>query len=214
MAETIVLEATRRDVLGKQVKQLRAKGLIPGSLYGPTFESLSIQMDWLKLRPVLVQAGGTHLIQLDIDGESYNALVRRVDRDPLRGEVLHVDFYRVRMDVVIRTEVPLVLVGDELAFEKIGGAIRRELNAIEIECLPGNLPAEIRVDISGLHEIGETIVASALPEIPGVKYHIDPDIVVVSTGYLSQLEVEEPGEGEAAEPELIRRRPADEDEEV
>jgi large subunit ribosomal protein L25 len=217
MAETIVLEATRRDLIGKQVKQLRAKGLIPAVLYGPQFESIPLVVEWTLLRTALVQAGGSHLIQLKVNGEEHHALVRRVQREPLRGAVLHVDFYRVQMDVVIRTEVPVVLVGSEATIQAAGGVVNHEMMMVEVECLPGNLPEHVVVDVSELKEVGDHILASVLPQLPGVIYHVEPDQVIVSTSYLARIEEEEeeaeaPAE-EAAEPELIRRRREEEEEE-
>jgi large subunit ribosomal protein L25 len=212
MAETIVLEANKRGLAGKQVKQLRAQGIIPGTLFGPAFDPVSVQVNWLELRPVLVKAGGSHLIQLNVEGETHNALVRNVQRDPLRGNVLHVDFYRVRMDVVMRTSIPVIMSGDKQALEKAGLMLIQEMSTVEIECFPINLPAEVRVDFSSLKEAGNSIVAAQLPPIEGVTYHVDPDATVAyATSAVQREELEE--EGGAAEPELIRRRPADEEEE-
>jgi large subunit ribosomal protein L25 len=215
MAEKIVLEATKRAVTGKKVRHLRREGLIPGILYGPGFESIPVQVDWLALRPALLQAGGTQIIQLKVDGNEYNALVRNVQRSPLRRDVLHVDFYRVRMDVAIRTEVPIVFVGSVKDLETIGGTVNQETNAVQVECLPGDLPSEIQVDISGLKQIGDMILASDLPQLPGVAYHVEPSVVIATTTYLTRPEEEEELEAGAAEPELVRRREeAEEDEEV
>ncbi len=214
MAEKFVLEATKRDLTGKQVKQMRAQGLIPAVLYGPAFEALPLQVSWTALRPVLRDAGGTHLIELNVDGEQHSALVRQVQRDPIRGDVLHVDFFRVRMDVAIRTEVPVVLVGQADAIEDAGGVINHEMTHVLVECLPADLPAEIAVDVSGLREVGDNILASQLPALPGVTYLVEGNEVVVSTSLLETAEVEEEAGAETtAEPELIRRRPAEEEEE-
>jgi large subunit ribosomal protein L25 len=212
MADSIVLEATRRELTGKQVKQMRAEGMIPGVLYGPTFEAMPLLVNWVALRPVLRAAGGSHLIQLTVDGEQHNALVRQVQRHPIRGDVLHVDFYRVRMDVAIRTEVPVVLVGSAEAIEEAGGVVNHEVISVMIECLPGDLPAQVAVDVSGLRAVGDSILASALPEISGVTYLVDRSDVLVSTSYLTAAEEEEEVVGEvSAEPELIRRREEEED---
>lgn len=213
MAETIVLEATRREVTGKQVKQLRAQGLIPGVVYGPTFDPIPVQVPWVALRPALLEAGGSQIIHLKVNGDEYNTLVREVQRDPLGGAVLHVDFYRVRMDVAIRTEVPIVLVEATPAIERAGGMIIHEMTSVEVECLPGNLPAEIEVSVAGLKQVGDVILASALPALPGVTYHVDPDAVIVATtlAMRPEEELEAPVEA-AAEPELIRRRPEEEEE--
>jgi large subunit ribosomal protein L25 len=212
MAETIVLEATKRAVIGKQVKQLRAQGIIPGVLYGPAIDAVPLQIDWVTLRPTLREVGGSQIIELSIDGEPYNTLVRAVHRDPIRGDVLHIDFYRVRMDVAIRTEVPIVLVGDTEALEGKGGVLTHEMMSIEVECLPGDLPAEIEVDISVLTKIGDIILAENLPQLPGVIYHANPDDVVISTSYLERRVEAEKEEEEVLlhedleEPALIRRR--------
>jgi len=215
MAETIVLEAARREQTGKEVRHLRAEGIIPGVLYGPTFDAINLQVEWAKLRPVLMEAGGSQIIQINLEGEEYNALVRHVQRAPLRGDVLHIDFYRVRMDVAIRTEVPIALVGNADHLEDLGGVLIHEMNSVEVECLPGDLPAEVQIDISGLAEVGDSILAAELPELPGVTYHVDPGDVVVATTYLQRAEEEEEEEEEILEegdePELIRRREEEEE---
>lgn len=216
MAETIVLQAAKRTVTGKEVRHLRREGIIPGVLYGPGFDALSVQVPWIDLRPVLLEAGGSRVIELMIDGEKYNALVRSVQRTPIRGDVMHIDFYRVQMDVAIRTEVPIVLTGSADAIEDADGVLVHELMTITVECLPSDLPSEIPVDVSGLTEIGQMILVSDLPELPGVTYHDAPDTVVVTTTYQQRATAEEEEEAAAEageEPELIRRQEEDEDEE-
>lgn len=215
MAETIVLNAAKRAVIGKEVRHLRREGQIPGVLYGPGIEPVSIQMPWLELRPVLLQAGGTHVIKVAVEGEQYNALIKSVQRAPIRGDVLHVDFYRVRMDVAIRTEIPVVLTGNAGAIEDADGVLVHELMSLLVECLPGDLPSEITVDVSGLTEIGQMILVSDLPELPGVSYHEAPDTVIVTTTYTRAAVEAEEEKAEAAggdEPELIRRHDEEEDE--
>ncbi len=216
MAETIVLEVTRRDMQGKQVRHLRAEGIVPGVIYGPTFESLPVQVEWLKLRPVLRAAGGSHLIQVTVEGETHNTLVREVQRDPIRGEVLHIDFYRVRMDVAIRTEVPVSFVGSDATITKNGGVVTLEMTTVEVECLPGNLPAQIEVDLSLLKVVGDSLLVRDLPQLPGVTYMDSVDHVVVSSTLLMQAEEEEEEKEvvvETAEPELVLRRREEEEEE-
>ena len=90
MAEMIVLEANKRDMAGKQVRKLRQAGIVPGILYGPTFEAIPLQIAWTELRPTLRQAGGSQIIELHIDGETYNALVRNVQRAPLKLSLIHI----------------------------------------------------------------------------------------------------------------------------
>jgi len=208
MAEKIVLEAAKRSVTGKEVRTLRAEGVVPGVLYGPMFEAIQLQVPWTSLRPVLLEAGGSHIIQLKLGGEEYNALVRDVQRDPLRGDVLHIDFYRVRMDVAIRTDVPIVTVGAAPTIGDQGGTINQEMTAIMVECLPGDLPAHIEVDLSVLKAIGDHILVRDLPQLPGVAYHAPADDIVVYTSFQRVAEEEEEvaAAPEGAEPELVRRR--------
>ena len=214
MVDRIVLEAAPRTVTGKEVRHLRAQGVVPGVLYGPQFEAMPVQVVWTTLRPVLLQAGGSQVIQLNVEGQEYNALVRDVQRDPLRGDVLHIDFYRVRMDVAIRTDVPIVLIGDTEHITEMGGQVSQETTAITVECLPTNLPAHIELDVSGLKEIGDTILVSGLPQLEGVTYHAAEDDVIVSTSYMRVREEEEEEEvvQEGAEPELVGRHGEEEGE--
>lgn len=217
MADKIVLEVTRRELEGKGVRQLRRQGIIPGVLYGPTIESIPLQVEWTTLRPVLREAGGSQLIEMSIDGDTHNALVRNVQRNPIMGDVLHIDFYRVRMDVAIRTEVPLSTVGSDAAITEQGGIVAQEMTSIEVECLPGNLPALIEVDLSVLQDVGDTILVGALPVFEGVTLMASEDDVVISTSFPRQAieegEEEEELEVEAGdEPELIRPDREDEDE--
>ena len=125
----------------------------------------------------------------------------------------HIDFYRVRMDVAIRTEVPIVLEGDLDRFDDMDGTVIHELTSVMVECLPTDLPAAITVDISALKEIGDMILASDLPKLPGVSYLVNDEDVIVTTAYLRRAAEEAEAEGEgAAEPELVRRH-EEEDEE-
>jgi len=192
---------------------LRRDGIIPGVLYGPDFEPINVQMPWTDLRLALRDAGGSSILELKIDGESYSALVRNVHRAPVTGAVQHVDFYRVRMDVEIHTDVRITLVGESKALEAAGGMVMQEMNTVELQCLPANLPAHIEVDVTGLTEIGQSILVSDLPALEGVRYMADPHAVVAAASYATAPQVVEEGEGAAtAEPELIRRERAEEEE--
>ncbi len=209
MTGMIVLEATKRELQGKKVRHLRRQGVIPGVLYGPTIDSVPLQMKWTDLRLVLKRAGGSNVIELALGDETYNALVRNVQRDPLRGDVLHVDFYRVRMDVAIRADIPIVTVGDARRIVELGGVVTQEMTTVMVECLPTNLPSEIRVNVDELQEVGDSIVAAQLPTLEGVQYHIHEDDVVVSTSYLESAPAAEEEELEeelgGTEPEVIGR---------
>src|SRR5688572_10353464 len=111
MSDTITLEMKKRDVTGKQVRQLRREGLVPAVVYGPTRkDALSVMVDWATLRPVLLKAGGTEVVHIQVADENIPALIHTVQRHPVRGDVMHIDFYAVDMNTALHTSVHVLLV--------------------------------------------------------------------------------------------------------
>jgi large subunit ribosomal protein L25 len=219
MAETITLEAQPRTTQGKQVKQLRAEGLIPAVIYGPEAkESIQIQIPLDDLKASLRQAGGTNLIEIVMGKDKHNVLVRDVQRGVLLNELLHVDFYAVSLDTRITTEVPIVTVGvAEIVKSGLAMLITRS-NTIEIECLPTAIPNELHIDISKLAEIGDYLTVADIPVPEGVSILADPEEILVRTDYAASLEpeVEEEvdefaEEVDAAGVEVISRAKEEED---
>ncbi len=217
MPEYVSLEVTPREVLGKKVKQLRRDGKVPVVLYGPGSETMSLTADGRALRQVLLEAGGTQLIELNVGGEKIPTLARDVQRDPLRGDILHVDFYRVSMDRPISADIPIVLVGENALVETGAAVLVHSLNTLSIEALPSSLMAMIEVDVGQLTEIGDQLLVRDLSVPEDVTILTDENELVVKLDYPQLAEEEEEEEEffleEAAEPELIRGR-REEDEEV
>lgn len=219
--ERYALSAQARTLVGKKVKQLRANGEIPAVIYGKTQEPVHVQIPWPDLRVALLEAGGTGLVDVNVGGETYTTLVRVVDRDPVRQDVvLHVDFYAVNLKEKLVSTVPLSMINSEETALRIGGRVIFETTSIEVECLPTNIPDEIVIDTSVLEEIGQSILVSDLAEIEGVEFVTDADTPIIRTDYL-RAEVEEEtaeeelqeGIEEGAEPEVIARGKEDEEEE-
>jgi large subunit ribosomal protein L25 len=213
MAQAIVLDATQRTIVGKQVRQLRRQGLVPGVLFGPEFDPINVQMDWTMLRLALRAAGGSSILDLKVDGTSYPVLVRHVHRAPITGDVLHVDFYRVRMDVKIRNYVPLVMTEFARELEEAGGMVMTEMNTVEVECFPADLPSHIEVSVAHLRQQGDAVLVKDLPVLKGVTYLADPEATVFTASTAVTVEAEEEVEVASTEPELIRREREDEEEE-
>ncbi len=216
MSETIVLEAQPRTVIGKQVKQLRAESLIPAVVYGPTLDAaLQLQIPEKELQESLKAAGGTNLIELRVGGKKINSLVRDVQRDILTPNILHVDFYAPDMNVKLRTEVPVVHIGESPIVRSGQAIIITEVNAVEVECLPGNIPSHLEIDLSGLTEIGATITVADLKAPADVEIVTDPEEILVRTDYAMALETEEEEavavDAEAVE--VIKRGKEEEEEE-
>lgn len=213
MSNIIPLEATKRTVVGKQVRQLRAVGVIPAIIYGPGQEPVTVAVEWTNLRTVLRQAGGTGLVEIKVNGSSFTTLIRQVDRHPVRGDVLHVDFYAVRLDQKLVSTVRIVLKNVDETRNRLGGAIAHEVLTVDVESLPTGIPSEVIVDVSDLRQIGDVLHVRDIPPMEGIEFVSDPDMVIARAEYLqsgAEEEEEAAGESVMAEPERITRRKAEE----
>jgi large subunit ribosomal protein L25 len=175
------LKVSSRSVTGKKVKVLRRQGITPLHLYGHGVKSEALQCETVELRRLLAQTGRTALIGLHIDEEKrpMNVLVREVQREPVSGELLHVDFFQVRMAEKIKMEVPLVLVGEAPALKQKENMLEHELNSLAIECLPGAIPAQFEVDVSALTEAEQVIRVKDIPLDKEVTLLSDPERMIV-----------------------------------
>lgn len=200
--EQIDLQAARRDVLGKKVRFLRRQGITPVHVFGHGIESLALQCDTASLQQVLGRSGQTRIINLKIDDEKSprTVMAREVQQDILKGSLLHVDFYQVKMTEAIEVEVPIVLVGEAPALRNKENMLAQELNELSIECLPGNIPDSIEVDVSSLAEPDEAIRVRDIVPGKGITIRNDPEVMLARITV--QREVEEVPEAvEAAEEE-------------
>jgi large subunit ribosomal protein L25 len=209
MAE-VKLKAESREVVGKgAARKIRAAGKVPAVLYGPALEPLRLAVDAKELWHALHTDAGTNvLINLAVDGETYLTMPREVQRDIVRGTLLHVDFLRIRRDVAIHVEVPIHLVG-ESAGVKEGGVIEHHLWELRVECLPSDVPESIEADVTRLG-IGDSLHVSDLTPPPRCTILTPPEETVVSVVPPPVLEVPEevaPEEAEAAEAEAAEGAP-------
>jgi len=191
--ERVELTAERRTVLGKQVKQLREQGWTPGVMYGHSFDPVPLQFEARSLQHVLAQVGGSQLISIKVEGQEQPevALVREVQRDPIRRTPLHVDFYRVMMTERLTAEIPLEIIGKSPVVEAREGILLQGLSAIEVECLPGDLVDAIEVDLSDLTEVDQALHVRDLAVPAGIDVLTDPDEMIVHVVPLEEEEVEE-----------------------
>jgi large subunit ribosomal protein L25 len=213
--DQIELKTEPRSLIGRHVKQLRAQGYVPAILYGRQVEATPIQIEDTLLHKVLAKAGGNTLIALQIGKKKpVLTLAREIQRDVLRHNILHVDFYQVVMTEKIAAEVPLVLSGIAPAVENVGGILVHGLNTVEVQCLPGDLPSSIEVDLSPLVDFNDTVTVADLPVPPSVTILSDPESVVARIEAPRLVEEEEEVEEEVeveVEPELVGRREAEEE---
>jgi large subunit ribosomal protein L25 len=170
--------APREPGSSRATRRLRREGQVPGVLYGGTEEPVAFAVDALVLRRALAATGA--VVELEIDGTSQPAVLKDAQRHPVRGETLHVDFVRVRLDVAIQSTVPLELVGAESSpGVREGGILEQVVREVNVEALPNAIPDVVQHDVSGL-EIGATEHLSAVRAPEGVTLVDDPEIVIAS----------------------------------
>jgi len=216
--KALELEVSKRDVTGKKVRFLRRQGFIPGNIYGHGIESIAVQTDAKALKQLLVHTGQTDLISLKLPGAKAPAkvLLRDIQRNPRNNELLHVEFYQVRMTEKIKADVPLVLLGEAPVLKKVkGSSLLQLIDALHIEALPDDLPHNVEVDVSVLDEIDQVIYIKDIPLSKGVTLFSEEDWVVVKVAEARKVEeevVEEITE-EAEEVEVVGREKEAEGEE-
>jgi len=199
MADDIILTAeTGRTTGSSASRRLRATGKVPAVLYGRGAEPQAITVDWRDLRTALTTDKGLNaLLTLKVGSKKTTAIVKEMQRHPVRRDVLHIDFLSVDVDVVLTTDVPIVLEGEALKVTREQGVVDHVLNALVIQAKPDAIPGHISVDITDL-EIGHTITVADIVLPDGVETEVDPEETVV-TAKLTSLALAEEGEGEEGE---------------
>jgi len=158
------LKASKREPLGKRTRRLHREGKLAAVVYGHSAEATPLVLDRLEFQKVFVKSGRTHLVDLVVDGDrTEKVLVREIQTHPRRPGPIHVDFYQVSLEEKIRVEVPVHLTGESAAVKRGDADILQPIHALEVECLPTDIPGEFEVDLTPLvHE--QTMLA--LPTRP------------------------------------------------
>jgi large subunit ribosomal protein L25 len=195
----VTLTAQRRSGSGKRpAGRIRREGLVPAVVYGLGSENVSVSVPSRELLHILSGATGMNtLITLSIDGTSELAMARQLQRHPVKGTLLHVDFVRVRADQTIQAEVPVHLAGDAEGAAR-GGVLEQLVHTLTVEARPSDFPPSIEHDISAL-EIGGQIYVRDLAIPAAVTVLQSEDDLVAQISAPRVAEVEEGAEGEAAE---------------
>jgi large subunit ribosomal protein L25 len=189
--EKIVLKATKRDVTGKQVKALRRAGQLPAVIYGRHVEPISISLEAHATGLVFAKLTSSSLVTIDVEGQEYAALVREKQRDFIKGNLTHIDFLALDLTETIRTKVRLTFTGVSSAVKDYSAVLVHRMDALDVECLPSNLPERINVDISSLKEIGNNIRVSDIPLPENVVVLDDADDIVIIATLAKEEAVEE-----------------------
>ena len=216
-SQKLELNAQPREIVGQKVSGLRGQGLVPAVVYGRGMESVNVQIPVDDLSDIYEEAGESTLIYLNVGSESYPTIIAEVTRHPVSGAYIHADFQKVRLDEKVTAEVPLVYVGESPAVKDLSGILVKNINDVEVEALPTDLPHEIEVDISGLKTFEDQIIISdiklekaeivgheaddvvALIQEPKSQEELDAELAE-PTGDVSAVEVETGGEAEGETP--------------
>jgi large subunit ribosomal protein L25 len=188
--EKYVLEAKKREVIGKKVKALRQEGMLPAVIYGSGIDPQPITLDTKAVLQTLKVIGANTLVTVKVGKKEHLALVRDVQREVIKRDLLHIDFQAVSLEESISTAVPIITDGEAPATKEFNAVLSIALDELQIEAKAKDLPDSIRVDVSTLEEIGDNILVKDLV-IPGeVTVLDDPDEVVIVASAQTLMEIE------------------------
>ncbi len=174
------LNAQKREVVGSGLNGLRKSGYMPAVLYGKKQESIPLQIPLRDFHKIFESAGESTLVYINVDGQSYPTIIHDVARDAVSDNILHADFYKVRLDEKIKTKVPVVFQGESPAVRDLGGIFVRNINELEIEAFPQDLPHEIVVDMSSLKNMGDQILVKNLKLGDKLKIMADAEEILAT----------------------------------
>ncbi len=204
-----ILQGQKRELVGRKVKQLRAQGIVPATVYGKNIPSESIAIKSMEFKKVLTEAGETGLIELTVDGTMSPVLIHTVQKHAVTRELLHVEFYHVDLKEKVHTKVPLVQVGEAAAVTQKQGVLLTLLTEVEVEALPAELPEKIEVDVTALSEVDQELKVSDLTIPAGVTLLTEGTLSVVKVGALVSKEAEQQEAAETAAAETATAEAAE-----
>ncbi len=193
------LAAEVRQTQGKKNRRLRQEGYVPGIVYGPSTEPVSVQFPYRAIELTLMDAGGTNLIDIEVNGKSYPSLAREVQRDVVRGDILHVDFLAVDQSQRISVEVPIVTHGQSPVVAAREGILITGRSSLTIEVFPSDIRDRIMIDLSELTELGSEVLVRDLTFGETVIVHNDPNEMLAKIVQPAAARAEDELEGEEDE---------------
>ena len=199
------LNAETREEIGKnKAKKIRKENEIPAIIYERNRESIPVKIDGIEFMKVFREAGTSNLIDLSLENETTPVIIKSVQKDPIKGNVIHVDLQRLDMKEKIKVEVPIILHNRD-KIKNQPSVLMQMIESLEIECLPGDMPEAIEIDVEDL-DFNEPIKVKNLDIInnPDVRVITDHDMTICvlnrPTDYKEELEEETEG----SEPELVK----------
>ena len=199
MAKQTELVVTRREVRGKAAKHLRKAGLIPANIYGHKEASEAVQVDAAAFAALRRAHKTSSILALRMDGSSSveTTLVRHIQRNPINGKILHIDFFRVNLTERIVVKVPLHVVGEAPGVKNENGVLLHLVDALEVECAAQDIVNEFEVDVTSLEHIDDTLHASDVKLPKSYKLITDPEEAIVKIAATRAEKAEEVEEAPA-----------------
>lgn len=209
MSDTMTIEVQPRHETGKNAnRRARTAGKIPAVVYGGGKESVAIEVNRKTLVDMMKgHSGENPIFLLKLGDKERHAMIRNMEVDPISRQVIHIDFQRVIMDQKVRVAVPVELVGTAVGVKVEGGMIDFVTREIHVECLPGDIPKHVDIDVTNVH-VGQHVEAKDLELPQDVTLLDDPEKVIISLSH-SRTEEAEAG-ADRVEPEVIKKAKGEE----
>ena len=200
-SEKVSLKVELRQVFGKKLKKIRKQGLVPGNVYGPDFKSQSVSVPQKDLIKTYKKVGETGVVYLSLDKENIPVLIKTIQKHPVSGSLLHIDFRKIDLSKKIETAVPVKTIGVSEAVSQKAGVLLILSDTLLVEALPENIPSHIEVDISIIKEIGQEVKVANLKKSDKYEVKTPAEKVVVSV--IAHKEESIVPETAVAAPEII-----------
>ncbi len=200
-SEKVSLKVESRQVFGKKLNKIRKLGLVPGNVYGPDFKSQSVSVAHKDLVKTYKKVGETGVVYLSLDKDNIPVLIKTIQKHPVSGSLLHIDFRKIDLSKKIETAVPVKTIGASEAVSQKGGVLLVQSDTLLIEALPENIPSHIEVDISVIKEIGQEIKVADLKKSD--KYEVKTPAEKVVAAVIAHKEESIIPETAVAAPEII-----------
>jgi len=194
------IKAAKRKLLGRKVKTLRKKGILPANIYGKGVKSLSVEIKLSDFQKVYKKAGETGLVEIVVDSKKRPVLIHNIQKDPVTDDYIHADFLQVDLKKKVAADVPVELSGEAPAEKQGLGTAVQYINEIEVEALPADLPEKFELDLSSLESVDDSIIVKDIKvDKKKVAVQNDPEQILVKVEELRKEEPEPEPEVEIAE---------------
>ena len=211
-SDKVSLKAESRTIFGKKLNKIRKQGLVPGNIFGPDFKSQSISVIYKDFIKTYKTAGETGVVYISLDKKNIPILIKNIQRHPLSGSFLHIDFRKIDLSKKIETNVPVKIIGVSEAVSQKAGVLLVQSDTLLIKALPEDIPSHLEVDITIIKEIGQEIKVSDLKKSD--KYEIKTPVEKVIVAVIAHKEESIVPETAVAAPEIITEAEKEDGEEA